>query len=265
MTAAPDSRESAAKALETLPGLAGARLVRRLAAGPTNVTWLVEHESQRWVLRLDRPAAADLGLARENERRVCTAAAAVGITPEYRVFDSSAGVCLRRFVAGRACVAEDLRDAGRLERLAALLRRLHGLPPVGKPFEPGAAIRRYAAQLGTGKATELARRALACLEATRCPARPAALCHNDLVAENILETEGQSLILIDWEYAGTGDPFFDLAVVVRHHDLGDRLASVFLDAYLGRVAAEDEIGQLERQCTFYSHLLQLWNLRIGDS
>ena len=24
-------------------------------------------------------------------------------------------------------------------------------------------------------------------------------------------------MLIDWEYAGIGDPFFDLAVVVQHH------------------------------------------------
>jgi thiamine kinase-like enzyme len=264
MKAASGSRQSAAIALAAMPGLAGAHIVRRLAAGPTNVTWLVEHEARRWVLRLDRPAAGELGLDRENESRVSAAAAATGITPAYAFFDAAAGICLRRFVAGRTCVPEDLRDACRLERLAAVLRRLHGLPPVGKAHDPAAAIRRYAAQVGTRAAVEVAGRALASLEAATVAERPSALCHNDLVAENILETDGQGLILIDWEYAGIGDPWFDLAVVVRHHGLDERLARIFLEAYLERVAAEDEIGQLERQCTFYGSLLQLWNMRTGN-
>ena len=28
-------------------------------------------------------------------------------------------------------------------------------------------------------------------------------------------------MLIDWEYAAIGDAYFDLAVVVRHHDLDE--------------------------------------------
>jgi thiamine kinase len=248
-----------------LPGLAGARVVRPLAAGPTNTTWLVEHEAQQWVLRLDTPAATDLGLNRETERQVCAAAAAGGITPEYRLFDPAAGICLRRYVPGRAWTAEDLHDTRSLERLAAVLRRLHALPPVGGPFDPGAAVRRYARQLGNGAAAVLAERALAVLESTRGAPGRSALCHNDLVAENVLETPGEGLVLIDWEYAGAGDPWFDLAVVIRHHALGERLARMFLEAYLQRSATGKEYDQLLRLCTFYGCLLQLWNMRIGDS
>ena len=259
------AREVAAQALAAIPGFARARLVRPLAAGPTNATWLVDHQRQHWVLRLDAPAAADLGLNRENERQVCAAAAAAGITPGYRVFDTSAGVCLRRHVPGRAWTADDLRDPRSLERLAALLGRLHALPPVGRPFDPGAAVRRYAGQSGSRAASVLAEQALAALDSARAGATRSALCHNDLVAENVLETADGGLVLIDWEYAGTGDPWFDLAVVVRHHDLAERLARGFLDAYLQRTATAAEYGQLSRLCTFYGCLLELWNLRISDA
>ena len=265
MIAAPSSRKSAEAALAAIPGLGGARVVRRLVAGPTNVTWLVEHLDQRWVLRLDTPAAAELGLDRENEGRACAAVAAAGIAPAYRWFDAAAGVCLRHFVEGRALAPVDLRDTRRLERLAGTLRRLHRLPPVGRPFDPAGAVRRYAAALATPEAGRVAGRALASLTDTRRFATPPAICHNDLVAENIIETEGQGLLLIDWEYTGTGDPMFDLAVVIRHHDLDAGLAQMFLEAYLQRPATAEDSEHLSRQCRFYGHLLQLWNLRVGGA
>lgn len=262
MTRPAPSRQPAARALASIPGLAGARVVRPLATGPTNTTWLVEHEAKEWVLRLDTPAAADLGLNRETERQNSAAAAAAGITPPYRHFDTAAGVCLRRYLPGRAWTPDDLRDSQSLERLAGLLRRLHALPGAGAPFDPGAAVRRYAARIGNPEAAALAARAVAVLEKAWGGSGRSALCHNDLVAENMLETADEGLLLIDWEYAGAGDPWFDLAVVVRHHGLDERLARGFLAAYLQRTVTGKEYGQLARLCTFYGFLLELWDLCV---
>ena len=78
-------RARAETALAAIPGLAGARVIRRLIAGPTNVTWLVEHLDQRWVLRLDTPAAAELGLDRENEGRACAAGVDAYLMGETRL------------------------------------------------------------------------------------------------------------------------------------------------------------------------------------
>jgi len=263
VTAPSESRDFAAGVVAAVPGLSGARVIRRLAAGPTNITWLVEDERSRWVLRLDRPAIAELGLSRGSEGAVCVQAAAAGITPVYHLFDASAGIYLRRFVPGRALSAEDLSDPRLLERLAAILRKLHGLPPAGEPFDPVAAVGRYAAQLGTRKAAALAERAVATLQTVPSGAGRLAMCHNDLVAENIIETSGGRLMLIDWEYAGVGDPFFDLAVVIRHHGLGEPLARGFLEAYLQRTATADQHERLTRLCAFYGCLLELWTMRVG--
>ena len=249
-------------ALAVIPGLSGARVRERLADGPTNASYLVEQGGERFVLRLDKSEASILGLDRANERRVCEAIAAAGLGPAYTHFDISAGVCLRPWQAGRSLRPDELRDRGVLRRLAAALRRLHGLAPLGAAFDPLAAARRYADQLGTPAASALAARAAELSTELQVHAPPPALCHNDLVCENILLTTGQGLLLIDWEYAGVGDPWFDLAVVVRHHELGEELARYFLEAYLRRPPVAEESQRLSRQCAFYGCLLELWNLRV---
>lgn len=250
-------------ALAAVPGLSGARVRERLADGPTNASYLVERAGERFVLRLDKPEVSMLGLDRANERRVCEAIAAAGLGPAYTHFDASAGVCLRTWQAGRSLRPDDLRDRDMLRRLAAALRRLHGLAPVGATFDPLAATRRYADQLGTPAASALAARAAELHAGLQAHAPPPALCHNDLVCENVLLTPGQGLLLIDWEYAGIGDPWFDLAVVVRHHELGEALAGHFLADYLQRPPVAEESRRLSRQCAFYGCLLELWNLRVG--
>jgi thiamine kinase-like enzyme len=248
--------------LKAVPGLGGARLVRTLGAGPTNASYLVEHEGQQWVLRIDRPQAAELGLDRESERQACETVAAAGMTPAYRYFDAAAGICLRPFLEGDCLPAADLHDPVVLEELARVLRRLHALPAVGRRFDPLAAARQYARELGTAEAADLADRAGELIDQATDPGAASVLCHNDLVAENILRVPGRELVLIDWEYAGIGDPYFDLAVVVRHHGLGEALAQRFLADYLGRAPGDDEQARLAAQCDFYGCLLALWNQRV---
>jgi thiamine kinase-like enzyme len=88
------------------------------------------------------------------------------------------------------------------------------------------------------------------------------LCHNDLVAGNILEGS-QGLKFIDWEYAGLGDPWFDLALVTEHHQLSAQLEDGFVQAYLLRPPREAELQRLSGWRAFYRALLTLWQLRTG--
>lgn len=251
------------QALARIPGMAGARVVECLADGPTNLTWRVEQGGGQHVLRCDKPAVAELGLDRLNEKRVCATAATAGLTPAYDHFDPVAGICLRAFVPGRSLAAADLRQPQMLPRLAALLRRLHALPASGRAFDPVAAARRYADQLATTEARHLAAQAVEF--ASRLGQLPPLrkLCHNDLVSLNLLETVAGELLLIDWEYAAVGDPYFDLAVIVRHHELDETLARLLQAAWLQREPTAPERDRLALQCDFYGVLLQLWNLRIA--
>jgi thiamine kinase-like enzyme len=136
------------------------------------------------------------------------------------------------------------------------------MPEVAAKFDPGAAVERYARQLGTPEAGQLAEQCLDLLGECRQMQDSVCLCHNDLLNHNIMESD--RAMLIDWEFAGMGDPWFDLAVVIEHHALGEKLGRQFLNAYLERKATDAELDRLWKNCEFYAVLLKLWMLRVGD-
>jgi thiamine kinase len=247
--------------LAGIPGFAGAAVVSQLSDGPTNASYLLEQAEAQYVLRLDKPDARKLGLDRSNEKRICKAVAEAGLAPEPLYFEPAAGIYLRRYLPGRSWTVSDLARPGKLERLAGLLRKLHGVAPFGAAFDPLAAARRYAAQLGNEQSRSILHRCEKLMRAISTGPVGQALCHNDLVCQNVLQAD--RLMLIDWEYAGIGDPFFDLAVVVRHHGLDERLRNSFMDAYLGQSASALELDRLKLQCDFYGCLLELWHLRVA--
>lgn len=245
--------------LASVPGFAEAEVVEQLADGPTNLSLRVEQGGQPYVLRVDKPEAARLGLNREAELSVIEAIANAGLGTAPVHFDADEGIYLRPHHAGRTWTRADLLNEDNLERLAALLRELHALPPAGSAFKPLLAAGRYARQLGTTEAGNLfgqVASAYALIEPG-----PPALCHNDLVCQNILQ--GEKLSLIDWEYAGMGDPFFDLATVVQHHELEENPSRHLLAAYLQHQPGEKDLERLAKQRRFYAALLELWTLRIN--
>ena len=69
------------------------------------------------------------------------------------------------------------------------------------------------------------------------PERP---CHNDLLTANFID-DGSRIRIVDWEYAGMGDVYFDLANFAANNGLPDEeQAEASCGAYFGDVTAEHE-------------------------
>ncbi len=66
-------------------------------------------------------------------------------------------------------------------------------------------------------------------------------CHNDLLNANFLD-DG-SIRIVDWEYAGMGDRFFDLGNFSVNHEFGIDDDRRFLGAYFG-VEREGDVADL---------------------
>jgi thiamine kinase-like enzyme len=64
------------------------------------------------------------------------------------------------------------------------------------------------------------------------PFVPSVLGHNDLLNANLLH-DG-SVRILDWEYAGMTDPFFDLANLATNHEFDADADAALLDHYFGR-------------------------------
>jgi thiamine kinase-like enzyme len=225
---------------ELWPGRAAR--VEPLGGGITNHNFKVAVEGESFVLRIGGKDTALLGIDRQAEHAAALAAASTGVGPEVVAFVEPEGYLVTRFVDGEILPEETMRTPAAIRRVAALLRRVHGGPAFPARFDSFRVVETYrdtaaahgvAEPPGWGEAKSLADRIEAGLGD-----RPLVPCHNDLLNANFI-ADGDRLHIVDWEYAGMGDPFFDLANFAVNHGLDEAGDEVLLDAYLERVDARE--------------------------
>jgi thiamine kinase-like enzyme len=68
-------------------------------------------------------------------------------------------------------------------------------------------------------------------------------CHNDLLNANFID-DGTRIRIVDWEYAGMGDPFFDLGNFSINHGLTADEDRILLEAYDNGPARPDRLARL---------------------
>lgn len=223
----------------------GSVTVEPLSGGITNRNYRVLDGDQAYVVRLCEELP-HLGIDRRNESLCQSLAHEIGIAP--RVVYEEPGVLVSEFVEGATCSAEDLRESDLLRRLAAVVRqyhdawdRLHGEVVYFSAFQTVETYAVTAATRGVKLPEELdelladARQ----LAHRLSPFQPV-LCHNDLLAANILD-DGATLRIVDWEYAGVGNPLFDLASISSNAALTGDQERTLLEAYRGELVERDRV------------------------
>jgi thiamine kinase-like enzyme len=260
----------------------GADVVRRatlyeLDGGVKRRSYLVSADAGQWVLRLPAAGAqALLDLATEAD--VMRAAAAAGLAPDVVAVDVEGGILLTDSrAAARAWSAADARRPRNVERAAALLRDLHALDVDVPVFAAERIARGYLAALSAGVDAGRARfdaREQAWVDELLERARyydathsATVLCHNDLVAANVLD-DGR-LVLVDFEYAVRAAPVLDLAGLAGMNDFGARERRELLAAYgdeAGAAIAEPELERVVRLVRLMAFFwARLGELRAGES
>ncbi|MDD5265115.1 MAG: phosphotransferase, partial [Candidatus Bipolaricaulis sp.] len=202
-----------------------------------------------YIVRLASPHAERLGISREAEATALGLARAAGLGPEVVRYVLPEGHLIARPIAAQPFseTPDRFRELDTLRSVVRAVRRVHALPPMEHAFDPFARIRasfqcalQACVALPAGSATLLDR--LDEIEATRGPlvSPYLALCHNDLFAGNLLDAD--PIRLIDWEFAGMGDVFFDLATLLVSCDetspLPDEHRHAILHEYFGEERPE---------------------------
>ena len=234
-------REDLTRALRRLPELATGELrFTPLSGGITNRNFLVTGASNggKYVLRLAGTDTHLLGISREVEHAATVTAAGIGVGPEVIAYLRPEGYLVTGFIEGRAVPEPEMRQPDRLREVGATLRRIHDGPAIPGLFVPFRIVEAYRA-LAISRAVPIppeyalaqaiARRIeLACLTAP-LELKP---CHNDLLNANFID-DGSRIRIVDWEYAGMGDAYFDLGNFSINHELDPEQDSILLAAYLG--------------------------------
>jgi thiamine kinase-like enzyme len=212
-----------------------------LSGGITNQNYRVETGGEVFVVRISGDNTELLGIDRQNERAATIAAAALGIGPEVIFFIEPEGCLVTRFVAGKPIMPDEIRQPETIRQIAACLRRVHQMPAIPGSFSPFQVVTTYRRLADERRVTgypadsgQFFDRMRAIETAFEREPIPVCPCHNDLLNENFLRdnTTGQIRIL-DWEYAGMGDPYFDLANLAAQHAFRDEHDRLLLEAYFG--------------------------------
>jgi thiamine kinase-like enzyme len=236
----PDSTErEASLLLDRIPGWAGrARVVEVLGGGLTNRNLVIEVGRERFVLRLPGNQTELLGIDRSVERDANTQAAAIGIAPEVVAFLEPEGCLVTRFVPGVALTTEQFAAPDRLDTVCRAVRAFHESAPLRRTFDCFRVLEEHrdvAVACGVRIHTAYDRAAECTQEIEAAFARtpePRVPCHNDLNTANWIVDEDR-LWLIDWEYAGMNDRFFDLGALVVNNDLDADAEGAVLLSYFG--------------------------------
>jgi thiamine kinase-like enzyme len=184
-----------------------------ITSGITNANVKVEVDDEAFVVRLPGLDTDLLGIDRQAELEATRTAAAAGVGPD--VIDFVDGCLVTRFVAGEQIPEEDLQREDVLANLVRSIRAIHASPPIPSTFPVFRIVERYqelasARGVTIPEAYALAHERAVSIERAfdRSP-MPVTTCHNDLLNANFL-MDGEHVWIVDYEYAGMGDPFFDL-------------------------------------------------------
>ncbi|MGV2939729.1 NTP transferase domain-containing protein [Mesobacillus sp. LC4] len=85
-------------------------------------------------------------------------------------------------------------------------------------------------------------------------------CHNDPLAENFIKSGEEKMYLIDWEFSGMNDPYWDIAAYIIEAELSPAEESLFLLEYFKGNVTEENLQRVLINKIFLDFLWTIWAL-----
>ena len=215
-------------------------VVTPIEGGITNLNYRIDVDQEAFVLRLAGTDTELLGIDRAAEVEACRVAAEAGVGPEVVAFEPDLGCIVTRFVSGSPIPENELGHEAVMRSVVASIRAIHGSRPIRATFPVFRVVEEFrdiAAERGVEVPAEYddAHAVAGRIEGSFAAApAPLTTCHNDLLNANFL-LEGDHTWIVDYEYAGMGDPFFDLGNLSINNDLDEDAQALLLRMYFGDV------------------------------
>ena len=212
-------------------------VIAELTGGITNKNYKITSDGESFVLRLGGHETKYLGIDREVEYECSRLAAQIGLAPEPIAFIAPEGFILARFVSGKGISAEEIGKERNIERVVEAMKAYHALDFFPGSFSSFRVAEEYAKTARSFNVKlpdkmdwylEKSRE----IETAMYGREPLTLhpCHNDLLNGNFID-DGARIRILDWEYAGMGDIFFDLGNFAVQHEFNDAQDELLMHAY----------------------------------
>jgi thiamine kinase-like enzyme len=214
--------------------------VTPITIGITNRNFRVDIGGESFVVRLSGKDTDLLGIDRAAENEAASAAARAGVAPEVFAYLPERSALITRFVQGSHIPEEDLEREDVLRAVVRSVKAIHAGPAIPSSFPVFRIVEDYrsiAEARGVtvpaafdevhAKAGDIERS----FTARPLIDRP---CHNDLLNANFL-LDGDHVWIVDYEYGGMGDLFFDLGNLSINNGLSPDAQELLLRLYFGDV------------------------------
>jgi thiamine kinase-like enzyme len=209
-----------------------------LGGGITNHNYKVTIEGEKFMVRIPG-VGSDLFIDRENELECSVQAGKTGVSPEVVYHIREENVSVFRFISGKTLNTEQIAGSNQLvRRIVQAARTVHQEAVFTSTFNPFETVRKYMGFvekyraplpkdidwiLGVGDEIERVMK-------QNKPEEVA--CHNDYLSENFID-DGKKVWIIDWEYGGMGDPYFDLGDFAVEHPFTREQEELIIQEYCG--------------------------------
>jgi thiamine kinase-like enzyme len=213
-------------------------VIRPLHGGITNRNFVVSTDTGDYVVRIPGERTALLGIDRAHEAEAARRAAELGVGPPVLGTLDGVGTVVTQLVDGYHLEPHPLE--ARLDDVVALIRRFHLSGPMRGAFPIHRIVEWHARDASAygvmappayERLHQQSRRIEAAFARAPLPAVP---CHNDLLPGNLLFSEDR-VWLLDFEYAGMNDVFFDLGNLSINSELGHDAEERLLELYFGHL------------------------------
>ena len=235
------------------------KVIKPLLGGLTNHSYLISTNNTLLVLRKNSPISKALNLNRDAEGQALNHADKAGLCAPLVYNDPQQQYMVSRYLGENTWSV----NSDNVSQLAQLLRRIHQLPSIGTTLNMEDKIDVYWQSIDVDEALFKPLKLLSAavhahISNTKTLNSRNVLCHNDLLASNLIISDDAHLYAIDWEYAAMGDPFYELAVIVDGNALNIEQQTILLKNYLSRTVSQDDWRRLQHWKIIYSYVCLLW-------
>lgn len=187
--------------------------------GSTNESYLCTYRGEKYVLRLGTNQAGILSINRRAEEAALKIVSDLHCGAPLVYYDIESGNMVTRFIQGRELTGEDFNDPRCLREVIKVLKTVHSRQTAfqfdfyGDVERKIDFIKQHNIPLHP-KFSCAYEKYQACMDRNEVnPKLHYGLCHGDPFPNNFILSDDGQTYLIDYEFSGMGDVFYDLACI----------------------------------------------------
>lgn len=146
-----------------------------------------------------------------------------------------------------------------IKKLTTNIKKYHKIKPKVKAYNLKQDLKNYSKNISDFKGRKLLNESFRSLNFLKNYKKDLVLTHHDLNHKNIIFSSG-GIKIIDWEYSGKNDRFFDLASFCVEFNLNNKKEGIILKNYFGKYSKYEK-EKLKYFKIIYKNLCELWFIK----